>query len=108
MYLSTTDYIQHKYAPGSEGSNAFYAMMDGHIGALDALGCTLVMVADHGMNDKHKADGTPDVIYLQDVLDDWLGAEKSRGDLPDHRPLCRASRRPRLLRDSLSGSIGRY
>ncbi len=77
MYLSTTDYIQHKYAPGSEGSNAFYAMMDGHIGALDALGCTLVMVADHGMNDKHKQDGSPDVIYLQDVLDDWLGAEKS-------------------------------
>ncbi len=77
MYLSTTDYIQHKYAPGSEGSNAFYAMMDRHIGTLDALGCTLVMVADHGMNDKHKADGSPDVIYLQDVLDDWLGAGKA-------------------------------
>ncbi|MGI9505313.1 MAG: phosphonoacetate hydrolase [Geminicoccaceae bacterium] len=77
MYLSTTDYIQHKYAPGSEGSNAFYAMMDQHIGALDAEGCTLVMVADHGMNDKHRDDGTPDVIYLQDVLDDWLGAGKA-------------------------------
>lgn len=77
MYLSTTDYIQHKYPPGSEGSNAFYAMMDEHIGALDALGCTLVMVADHGMNDKHKPDGSPDVIYLQDVLDEWIGAGKS-------------------------------
>jgi len=73
MYLSTTDYIQHKFEPGSKGANDFYAMMDGHIGALDALGCTLVMVADHGMNAKHKADGTPDVIYLQDVLDGWLG-----------------------------------
>ncbi len=73
MYLSTTDYIQHKYEPGSRGANAFYAMMDGHISALDALGCTLVMVADHGMNAKHKADGSPDVIYLQDVLDEWLG-----------------------------------
>ena len=30
MYLSTTDYIQHKYAPGTEGANAFYAMMDGY------------------------------------------------------------------------------
>ncbi len=77
MYLSTTDYIQHKYEPGSEGANAFYAMMDGHIGALDALGCTLVMVADHGMNAKHRADGSPDVIYLQDVLDEWLGAGKA-------------------------------
>ena len=74
MYLSTTDYIQHKYPPATDGSNAFYAMMDEHIGALDALGCTLVMVADHGMNDKHKPDGSPDVIYLQDVLDGWLGA----------------------------------
>ncbi|MGH1478045.1 MAG: phosphonoacetate hydrolase [Geminicoccales bacterium] len=73
MYLSTTDYIQHKFEPGSDGANTFYTMMDGYIGALDALGCTLVMVADHGMNAKHKADGTPDVIYLQDVLDDWLG-----------------------------------
>jgi phosphonoacetate hydrolase len=52
-------------------------MMDGHIGALDALGCTLVMVADHGMNAKHRPDGSPDVIYLQDVLDDWLGAGKA-------------------------------
>jgi phosphonoacetate hydrolase len=77
MYLSTTDYIQHKFEPGSEGANAFYAMMDGHIGALDALGCTLVMVADHGMNAKHRPDGSPDVIYLQDVLDDWLGAGKA-------------------------------
>ncbi|MGI9438037.1 MAG: phosphonoacetate hydrolase [Geminicoccaceae bacterium] len=73
LYLSTTDYIQHKFEPGSEGANAFYAMMDLHLGALDDLGCTLVMVADHGMNAKHKSDGSPDVIYLQDVLDGWLG-----------------------------------
>ncbi len=77
MYLSTTDYIQHKFEPGSKGANDFYAMMDGPIGALDALGCTLVMVADHGMNAKHKADGSPNVIYLQDLLDDWLGAGKA-------------------------------
>lgn len=77
MYLSTTDYIQHKFEPGSKGANDFYAMMDAPIGALDALGCTLVMVADHGMNAKHKEDGSPDVIFLQDVLDGWLGAGKA-------------------------------
>src|SRR5580658_7541071 len=27
MYLSTTDYVQHKHAPGSAEANAFYAMM---------------------------------------------------------------------------------
>jgi phosphonoacetate hydrolase len=31
MYLSTTDYVQHKHAPGTAGANAFYAMMDGYL-----------------------------------------------------------------------------
>jgi phosphonoacetate hydrolase len=43
MYLSTTDYVQHKFAPGSDGANSFYKMMDGYVGALDAAGCTLIM-----------------------------------------------------------------
>ncbi len=71
MYLSTTDYIQHKHAPGSPPANDFYAMMDGYFQKLDALGATLVLTADHGMNAKHTADGEPDVIYLQDVMDGW-------------------------------------
>jgi len=82
MYLSTTDYVQHKYAPGSAGANAFYAMMDTYVGALDDGGATLVIVADHGMKDKHLADGSPDVIYLQDVLDQRLGAGKTKVILP--------------------------
>ena len=67
MYLSTTDYVQHKAAPGSEFANAFYAMMDRYVGELDAAGCVLVLTADHGMNDKHLPNGEPDVIYLQDA-----------------------------------------
>ncbi len=74
MYLSTTDYIQHKHAPGTAGANAFYAMMDRYLGQLDDLGCVIALTADHGMNAKTKMDGSPDVIYLQDLLDDWLGA----------------------------------
>lgn len=81
-YLSTTDYIQHKFAPGSKGANDFYAMMDRYVGELDRLGVTLVIVADHGMKDKHKADGSPDVLYLQDALDAALGAGKARVILP--------------------------
>src|SRR5215212_2006820 len=53
MYLSTTDYVQHKAAPGSDVANAFYAMLDRYVGELDAAGCVLVLTADHGMNDKH-------------------------------------------------------
>ncbi len=82
MYLSTTDYIQHKHAPGTAGANAFYRMMDGYLGQLEALGWVIVLTADHGMNAKVAMDGTPDVIYLQDWFDAWLGAGHSRVILP--------------------------
>lgn len=73
MYLSTTDYVQHKHAPGTTGANDFYAMMDGYLAQLEALGCVIALTADHGMNAKVGMDGTPDVIYLQDWFDAWLG-----------------------------------
>src|SRR6266550_3666259 len=82
MYLSTTDYVQHKAAPGSEFANAFYAMMDRYVGELDAQGAVLVLTADHGMNDKHLSNGEPDVIYLQTLLDEWLGQRQARVILP--------------------------
>jgi phosphonoacetate hydrolase len=82
MYLSTTDYIQHKYAPGTPGAETFYAMMDGYLGALDTSGAIIVLTADHGMKDKHLADGTPDVVYLQDHLDEWFGAGSTKVILP--------------------------
>jgi phosphonoacetate hydrolase len=56
--------------------------MDGYLGALDAAGAIIVIVADHGMKDKHLADGSPDVIYLQDVLDETYGAQSTRVILP--------------------------
>ena len=82
MYLSTTDYIQHKFAPGSEGANQFYAMMDSYWSKLDALGAVIGLTADHGMNAKHNDDGSPNVIYLQDLLDNKLGHDKARVILP--------------------------
>ena len=82
MYLSTTDYIQHKCAPGSKIANDFYAMIDGHLGRLDAIGCVVVATADHGMNDKHLADGSPDVLYLEPLFEGWLGPGKARVILP--------------------------
>ncbi len=82
MYLSTTDYVQHKHAPGTPEANAFYAMMDRYWAELDAMGCTVALTADHGMNAKHDSDGRPNVIYLQDLLDDWLGVGAARVILP--------------------------
>lgn len=82
MYLSTTDYIQHKHAPATPVADDFYAMMDGYFEKLDALGAVLALTADHGMNSKHDGSGAPDVIYLQTVLDDWLGKDAARVILP--------------------------
>ncbi len=82
MYLSTTDYIQHKHAPGTAGANSFYQMMDSYLGTLDEMGCVIALTADHGMNAKVWLDGQPDVIYLQDRLDAWLGAGVARTILP--------------------------
>src|SRR5207248_8678567 len=47
MYLSTTDYVQHKHAPGSAEANSFYRMMDGYLRELDAQGCAIALTADH-------------------------------------------------------------
>ena len=82
MYLSTTDYIQHKFAPDQRGAKDFYAMFDRYLGALDATGAAIVVTADHGMKPKHLADGSPAVVYVQDLLDDWLGAAAARVILP--------------------------
>src|SRR6059036_3500913 len=82
MYLSTTDYVQHKHAPGTAAANDFYRMMDGYLARLDTLGATVALTADHGMNAKTDAAGRPQVTYLQDVLDAWLGAGRARVILP--------------------------
>jgi phosphonoacetate hydrolase len=81
-YLSTTDYVQHKHAPGTAAANEFYRMMDGYLARLDALGAVVGLTADHGMNAKTDASGRPQIVYLQDALDAWLGAGRARVILP--------------------------
>jgi phosphonoacetate hydrolase len=82
LYLSTTDYVQHKHAPGDAEANQFFAMMDRYLARLDELGAVVALTADHGMNAKTKLDASPNVIYLQDLLDSWLGAGTTRVILP--------------------------
>ncbi len=82
MYLSTTDYIQHKYAPGHEVANKFYSMFDKYIGQLDDTGATIIITADHGMKPKSKDDGSPNAIFLQDHLDDKFNKGKTKVILP--------------------------
>jgi phosphonoacetate hydrolase len=82
MYLSTTDYVQHKAAPGTPAANDFTSMLDRYLGELDALGATVVLTADHGMNAKTDALGRPNIVFLQERLDAWLGKGAARVILP--------------------------
>ena len=82
MYLSTTDYVQHKSAPGTAAANEFTSMLDRYLGELDALGATVVLTADHGMNAKTDALGRPNIVFLQERLDSWFGKGATRVILP--------------------------
>ena len=78
LFLSLTDYIQHKHAPGDPVANEFYARIDEKIGRLAELGAVVALTADHGMNDKSTRDGAPNVIFLQDILDLEFGPGDTR------------------------------
>src|SRR6266849_6779209 len=82
MYLSLTDYIQHKHAPGDPVARSFYAMLDRYFDAFDREGAVLGITGDHGMNAKVKTDGTPNVVYLAPMLETLIGAGRFRVILP--------------------------
>jgi len=82
IYLSLSDYIQHKHAPGSKEATEYYNGIDKALGRLLALGATVALTADHGMNDKSKADGTPNIVFLEDLLDKQFGSGKTQVILP--------------------------
>jgi phosphonoacetate hydrolase len=82
LYLSTTDYVQHKFAPATPEANRFYAMFDGYLSKMLAEGALVAITADHGMNAKVSMDGSPNVIYLQDLLDQRYPSNSTRVILP--------------------------
>jgi phosphonoacetate hydrolase len=65
--------VQHKYAPEEAEARRFYQAIDDCFGRLAALGATVALTADHGMNDKSNGAGEPNVIWLQDILDAKFG-----------------------------------
>lgn len=73
LYLSLTDFVQHAHAPGTAEANSFYIEMDQRFGRLQELGALVALTADHGMGDKSNECGEPNVIWLQDLLDQELG-----------------------------------
>jgi phosphonoacetate hydrolase len=78
LYLSLTDWVQHKYAPEEAEARRFYQELDERFGRLAELGAIVALTADHGMNDKSDAAGKPNVIWLQDILDAKFGKGDTR------------------------------
>ena len=68
LYVSTTDFVQHAEPPGGPMADRFFRRFDELLGEYLESGYVVGMVADHGMNDKHDANGAPCVHYLEDVL----------------------------------------
>ena len=68
LYLSLTDYMQHKYAPEAAESRDFYRAIDTEVGRLLELDAIVGITADHGMNAKCNGDGEPNVIFLETEL----------------------------------------
>ncbi|WP_295712753.1 alkaline phosphatase family protein [Mucilaginibacter sp.] len=73
LYLSLTDCMQHTYAPDTEESLAFYEAQDAELGRMLELGAIIGATADHGMNAKVKADGSPNVLFIETMLTEKFG-----------------------------------
>ena len=73
LYLSLTDFMQHSYAPETPESLAFYEDIDKELGSMLELGAVIGATADHGMNAKQKPDGSPNVIYVETILEEKFG-----------------------------------
>ncbi len=77
LFLSLTDWVQHKWAPEEADARRFYQKLDDVFGRLAANDITLALTADHGMSDKSNAAGDPNVIWLQDILDAKFGKDET-------------------------------
>jgi phosphonoacetate hydrolase len=73
LYLSLTDYMQHTYAPDVEESLDFYELIDRELGKFLELGAIIGITPDHGMNAKVDENGKPNVLYIEDMLEQEFG-----------------------------------
>ncbi len=89
LYLSLSDYIQHKHAPGAPESDAFLAAIDQRVQAFIDAGAVVACIADHGMSHKSDAQGRPNAIFLQDRLEAAFGQGSARVICPITDPFVR-------------------
>jgi phosphonoacetate hydrolase len=89
LYLSLSDYVQHGHAPGEPEALDFHRALDDRLARFEALGCVVGVTADHGMNDKALPDGSPHVLFLEDLLNAQFGAGAVRVICPITDPFVR-------------------
>jgi phosphonoacetate hydrolase len=89
LYLSLSDYVQHAHAPGDPAADAFHRAIDDRVRRLVELGAVVGLVADHGMNDKARSDGEPNVVFLEDELNKRFGTGAARVICPITDPFVR-------------------
>ena len=89
MYLSLSDYVQHRHAPQSEEARAFMRALDARLGTLAALGWVVAATADHGMTDMARPDGSPEIVFVGDLLDARFGVGTTEVICPITDPFVR-------------------
>jgi phosphonoacetate hydrolase len=89
IYLSLSDYVQHKHAPADPEAIAFMRAVDRRITRMAELGAVVGIVADHGMNDMASADGSAKVLYVQDEIEKAFGPGAARVICPITDPFVR-------------------
>lgn len=89
IYLSLSDYVQHKHAPDDPDALAFMRAVDRRVGRMLELGAVLGIVADHGMTDMALPNGTAHVVYVQDEIEKVFGQGSARVICPITDPFTR-------------------
>lgn len=89
MYLSLTDFVQHRYAPEAPEALSFYQKLDALFGLLAAEDINLGLTADHGMSDM----SLDNLSLAPGYSGCQIRQGRSGGHLPDHGCLRRAPRR---------------
>ena len=89
LYLTLSDLVQHQYAPGTKESDEFLKAIDQRLQQLVELAPVVAITGDHGMKSKSDASGKPNVLFLEDALEQRFGPETARVICPITDPFVR-------------------
>ncbi len=73
LYLTLSDFVQHKHAPDEREALQFYAGIDDAVGRFLDAGAVVGITADHGMSGKSRS-GRPNVVWLESELTERFGS----------------------------------